>query len=70
MSFKDLCQQLCALCSAEPSPCSDQPLSTTSAFLRGLCSPPKMHYAGLVLLDGVNLIHKVNISSFFVQGWE
>jgi len=35
---RDLCQQLCARCSAEPSPCSDQPLSTNSPFLQGLCS--------------------------------
>lgn len=66
---RDLCQRLRARCSAEPSPCSDQPLSTSSPFLRGLCSPKKC-IAHLVLLDGINLIHKVNISSSFVQGWE
>lgn len=38
---RDLCQRLRARCSAEPSPCSDQPLSTSSPFLRGLCSPKK-----------------------------
>ena len=52
--LRDLCQRLCVRCSAEPSPCSDQPFSTSLPFLRGLCSPPKMHYTGLVLLDGVS----------------